>query len=61
MTCPACGADNRPGRSFCGQCGAGLELLCPSCGTANDPADRFCGGCGTRLGGTAAQTGNGPS
>jgi class 3 adenylate cyclase/tetratricopeptide (TPR) repeat protein len=61
MTCPACGTENRPGRSFCGQCGAGLEQVCPSCGTANDPADRFCGACGTRLGGAAAQTGNGPS
>ncbi|HZU61218.1 MAG TPA: adenylate/guanylate cyclase domain-containing protein, partial [Solirubrobacteraceae bacterium] len=49
VACSACGAENRPGRRFCGQCGAALELPCPACGAANDPGDRFCGECGTAL------------
>src|SRR5436190_1204188 len=49
MKCPACATENRSGRRFCAQCGAGLEAGCPSCGTANDPGDRFCGACGTAL------------
>ncbi|MDX6656879.1 MAG: hypothetical protein QOH62_1672, partial [Solirubrobacteraceae bacterium] len=53
-TCSACGTENRPGRRFCGQCGAALEIECPACGTANDPADRFCGRCGTGLAADAA-------
>jgi class 3 adenylate cyclase/tetratricopeptide (TPR) repeat protein len=47
--CSACGAGNRPGRRFCAQCGAALELACAGCGTANDPGDRFCGECGMAL------------
>jgi class 3 adenylate cyclase/tetratricopeptide (TPR) repeat protein len=54
MLCAACGHDNRPGRCFCGSCGAELAVACPECGTANDPGDRFCGGCGSPL--TAAAT-----
>ncbi|MFL5828003.1 MAG: adenylate/guanylate cyclase domain-containing protein [Thermoleophilaceae bacterium] len=49
MTCSACGAANRPGRRFCSQCGATLELLCPACGAQNEPGDRFCGSCGGAL------------
>jgi class 3 adenylate cyclase/predicted ATPase len=49
MTCSACGAANRPGRRFCSQCGATLELLCPTCGAQNEPGDRFCGSCGGAL------------
>ncbi|MEY2456322.1 MAG: hypothetical protein QOK06_1416, partial [Acidimicrobiaceae bacterium] len=56
-TCSACGAENRPARHFCGQCGAALQIECPACGTANDPADRFCGKCGTGL---AADASPGP-
>ncbi len=50
MNCTACGAANRVGRRFCGQCGASLDLLCPSCGALNDDGERFCGGCGKPLG-----------
>jgi predicted amidophosphoribosyltransferase len=32
MLCPSCGHENRAGRRFCVQCGAGLALACPSCG-----------------------------
>ncbi len=47
--CAACGAENRPGRRFCSQCGATLDLQCPQCGAANEPGDRFCGDCGSAL------------
>ncbi|HEU0194586.1 MAG TPA: adenylate/guanylate cyclase domain-containing protein [Gaiellales bacterium] len=49
MRCPACSAENRPGRRFCGQCGAPLEVACPACGALNQPDERFCGDCGTAL------------
>jgi class 3 adenylate cyclase/tetratricopeptide (TPR) repeat protein len=49
MDCPSCQAENRPGRRFCGKCGAALPVTCPSCGFANDPDDAFCGGCGANL------------
>ena len=44
MRCPRCKADNREGRRFGAECGAGLSLACPSCAFANDPGERFCGG-----------------
>jgi class 3 adenylate cyclase len=49
MLCPACGAENEPGRKFCGDCGASLTLACPNCGTPNPPTVKFCGECGTPL------------
>ena len=55
MKCAACGADNKAGRRFCGQCGASLQRLCASCGAANDEGERFCGDCGTPLDGTAVR------
>ena len=54
MNCLACGAENRPGRRFCAQCGAALELRCAKCGAANEPGDRFCGECGSALQSDAA-------
>ncbi|MDX6637093.1 MAG: hypothetical protein QOJ01_604, partial [Solirubrobacterales bacterium] len=60
MTCQTCGSENRPGRSFCSQCGARLASACPSCGAQNEPDDRFCGSCGSELpapgGGAGAST-----
>jgi predicted amidophosphoribosyltransferase len=43
MSCPSCGHENRAGRKFCVQCGAGIELACPSCGAKSEPGERFCG------------------
>jgi predicted ATPase/class 3 adenylate cyclase len=49
MGCPSCGAENRPGRRFCGGCGAALPAACPSCAFLNEPDEKFCGGCGQRM------------
>ena len=47
--CAACGAENAPGRKFCGDCGVPLSRACPSCGSANEAGVRFCGECGSAL------------
>jgi class 3 adenylate cyclase/tetratricopeptide (TPR) repeat protein len=49
VNCPRCGTENTPGRKFCGECGAGLQLGCPSCGAAIEPGTKFCGECGAAL------------
>ncbi|HEX4011565.1 MAG TPA: adenylate/guanylate cyclase domain-containing protein [Solirubrobacteraceae bacterium] len=49
MNCRGCGTENRPGRRFCAECGAPLELSCLACGAANEPGDKFCGQCGSAL------------
>jgi class 3 adenylate cyclase/tetratricopeptide (TPR) repeat protein len=49
MRCPACQTDNRPGASFCRQCGGRLDTACPHCGAALEPGSKFCDVCGTRL------------
>ncbi len=49
MRCPACGADNEPGRKFCGECGGALTVVCPACSTPNTPGVKFCGECGAAL------------
>ena len=54
MTCPTCGAENEPGRKFCGECGTRLARTCPGCGFSNAPTVRFCGECGNRLDDVAA-------
>src|SRR3954470_8710752 len=53
-SCPACAAENRPGRRFCSQCGNALAIECPACGTANEPDDNFCGDCGAVLAASGA-------
>ncbi len=50
----SCGAENQPGKKFCGDCGAPLAAACPACGSANEPGKRFCGDCGSALPPTAA-------
>jgi class 3 adenylate cyclase/tetratricopeptide (TPR) repeat protein len=49
--CASCGAENSPGRKFCGRCGTPLARTCPTCGAANEADVSFCGECGTRLDG----------
>src|SRR5579862_5463540 len=47
--CENCGAENRVGQKFCGNCGAGLATVCSSCGSSNPPGQKFCGECGAEL------------
>jgi class 3 adenylate cyclase/tetratricopeptide (TPR) repeat protein len=49
MRCEACGAENRPGKKFCVQCGTTLPKACPSCGSSIREGEKFCGDCGTAL------------
>jgi predicted ATPase/class 3 adenylate cyclase len=49
LACGTCGAENEPGRKFCGECGTALATPCPQCGSPNAPTVKFCGECGTRL------------
>ena len=49
MVCSSCGTENKPGRRFCVECGAGLASACPTCGAAVEAGEKFCGSCGTRL------------
>src|SRR3972149_5965633 len=46
MRCLSCGQENREGRKFCVECGAGLELACPNCGQGHEAGEKFCGKCG---------------
>ena len=47
--CARCGFESPDGLSYCGCCGAPLDVVCPACGTRNPPRFRFCGGCGVAL------------
>ncbi len=58
VSCPHCGADNRPGVRFCKQCGKSLGgtaptqaagPACPRCGAPLRPGVRFCKQCGQSL------------
>ncbi len=42
--------ENRTGRKFCAECGAGLARACAACGSLNEARERFCGECGRPLG-----------
>ncbi len=53
MICSSCGAENRPGRKFCSECGRPLAVACPSCGASNEIGEKFCGECGTALAGAS--------
>jgi len=50
VTCAECGHENRAGRKFCAECGAGLALACGTCGAPYDAGEKFCGECGASLG-----------
>ena len=45
LTCPVCGAPEKPGK-FCPECGAPKLWFCPLCGTENKR--RFCTECGQK-------------
>ena len=49
MRCSSCRQENPEGASFCGGCGARLELMCAGCQTPNPPGNRFCHHCGGAL------------
>jgi class 3 adenylate cyclase len=49
VICSSCGAENREGARFCGECGSPLAAACPSCGTPSPPGKRFCDQCGAQL------------
>jgi tetratricopeptide (TPR) repeat protein len=56
MRCSACGCENRPDATFCGECGMRFAgtATCARCGRANPVGQRFCDACGERLAGEAA-------
>jgi eukaryotic-like serine/threonine-protein kinase len=53
MRCPACGHENRPDATFCGECGRrfAVAVACAHCGRANPVGQRFCDACGELLAG----------
>lgn len=50
VACPACGARNEEGSTFCDDCGRPLRRLCQSCKHPNASDAKFCAACGTALG-----------
>ena len=49
MRCPKCQFESPEGSTFCGDCGAPLELSCPVCGSNPPPGFKFCNNCGHDL------------
>lgn len=49
VICAKCGASNKPGVKFCGQCGNKLAKTCPKCGEAVEDKHKFCPNCGLSL------------
>jgi hypothetical protein len=53
ITCPHCGAANKPESRFCGECGQPLGVpqgvTCPMCDTPNPPGVSVCTKCGAQL------------
>ena len=49
MKCLKCSTENPEGLTFCGRCGAKLEMICPNCNFTNPAEFRFCGKCGQDL------------
>ena len=54
MRCAKCNQQNPADASFCGGCGAKLELTCPACKASLSPGARFCKKCGTAIGSRTA-------
>ena len=57
MVCGSCGTENKVGRRFCVECGAGLASACPTCGADIEAGEKFCGSCGSRLAAEAPEQG----
>jgi len=49
MKCAKCHFENPEGLTFCGKCGARLEIICPKCNFLNPCDFVFCGKCGNNL------------
>jgi Double zinc ribbon len=49
VTCGKCGAQARPGFTFCPQCGAALTAACPACKRSIEPGWKTCAYCGGSL------------
>lgn len=55
ITCPSCGAKQKPGSRFCNQCGVRIasaaeeETTCPICGAKLPLNSKFCNSCGAKL------------
>ena len=49
MKCAKCQFGDPVGLTFCGKCGARLEIVCPKCNFSNPSDLRFCGKCGNNL------------
>jgi hypothetical protein len=53
IACPRCGAMNKPGSRYCGECGQPLgtpkAITCPLCDTSNPPGITVCTACGADL------------
>jgi hypothetical protein len=73
MICPNCRTEARPGKKFCGKCGAALDpptpavapivptaLRCSKCGSEVSPSKKFCGACGNSIGPRKEETPAGP-
>ena len=50
LICPKCGAGNKTGLKFCGQCGNSLVKTCSKCGGIIDDKQKFCPHCANPLG-----------
>jgi len=57
VVCGSCGTENKVGRRFCVECGAGLASACPTCGADIEAGEKFCGSCGSRLAAEAPEQG----
>jgi len=47
--CTSCGAQVRPGFTFCPKCGGALSQACPQCRRAVEPGWTHCAHCGASL------------
>ncbi len=46
IRCLACGFENKPDHSYCGECGSQIQKQCEACGALMDLHYKVCGSCG---------------